>query len=181
VTKNYNKQHNPPAMPGRSKPRARAIMSMSAAMREVADSEVLAMFLWAILEGKDPKVCQYEDGSWGIEYEERGAVAPTLDQKMRAAAEIMNRGWGTPAQTIQLDQQIRLDATANLPKGAGALSVAQLGVMRAAIRGQLAPPPASVIDADSVDGPSASEHEGSNKAPDGPASTDHGTSSGDQR
>jgi hypothetical protein len=157
---------------------------MALAVREFVDPTAITQFWAAILAGKNPTLVEIEDPETGetyheVRYDERGGVPPTLEQKMRAAQEISNRGWGQPAQMIQLEAELRgqIDHTAG-GLSLGALPAAAVFALKDALnaRRALQGQPASVIDATATERPALpAPASGDHPASEGhvPASTTH--------
>lgn len=94
-------------MPGRRKDQSRAIRNYSITGRQMIDVETMIAWDMAIMAGHNPKLETDDEGNHSITWEERGELAPTLDQKMKAKQNLEQRLWGAYAQQIHIDGEIR--------------------------------------------------------------------------
>lgn len=160
---------------GHSKAKARAIRGLSATIREGMDPMVYFEFFTAVAKGQAANLDEDEDGIY-VTYEAKGAILPTLQQRIDAMRWLADRGYGMPVQSVQLDQQIRIDASqTNLPRGT--LDVQDMIGFREVLsrsRSRLAGQHQPALDAASTETPDGSASD--DHADDGvpvPASTTH--------
>jgi hypothetical protein len=118
--------------------------NLAIAVRSQVPAEVLVEFHLAILQGQNPRLVKdgrYEHG-WKLEDvcgpDGAGGQPPTLQDKKDAAKALMERGWGMPAQTIHLEQDVKAQIEmlgATLPANAMAsVPTSRLLALRNALR-----------------------------------------------
>lgn len=116
----------------------KARTSLAARVRELTNQgELVVDFYLKVLEGKNPKLIRDEDGN-PAEIGEEAHGTPTLDQKMLAAARILERGYGQPAQHTHIEAEVRAEVTAIAggvdPRYFGKLSPEALLAIRNAVK-----------------------------------------------
>lgn len=93
-----------------------------AALRQLADytrqripNEIMVDWDLALMMNKaDVKVELDEDGQPYVTWSERGGITPTLEQRTAAKNRLEIRAWGQPAQSMQIEQSLRIDGAAAL-------------------------------------------------------------------
>jgi len=106
---------------------------MSNAVRQLLGPEPFLWFQLLIAMGKSPIIVELEDGELAVVAdEERGAMAPTLDQRIQAMIRLEQRGYGMPVQQVQLEAELRAHATSEVKLAPGAIPVGEIAAMRRA-------------------------------------------------
>ncbi len=87
-------------------------------VREQVDARIYVEFQLAILAGHDPRL-EDDEGELRVTWDERGGIAPTLEQKVASLKWLADRGYGQAPQMIQLEAELRAGASSEaLPIGA---------------------------------------------------------------
>jgi hypothetical protein len=156
---------------GPSRQRMAYARNAALAVRDCVDPTVLAEFYLAIVMGRNPTINEVEDEDGSrhvVEYPTNGGIAPTLEQKMRAVEALLNRGWGQPAQMIQLEAELRGQVDHNVGSlTAGAVPASAIYALRDLLNQRRALQPASVVDATATERalPAASGEQAPETAP----------------
>lgn len=106
-----------------------AARSITLAVREKVPADLLVEIHLMILEGHDPilEKDKRTTSGWIVKYNTQGEIKPTLEQKMKAAAWLTDRGWGQAVQQIALEAELRhvsVEQPVNLPAGISAAAIA---------------------------------------------------------
>lgn len=130
---------------GRPPELRKAMRNLALVVREGVPSEIMRDFHLMIAMGQSPLVVRASNGDLKVQAEE-GGMAPTLDQRVSAMKFLTERGYGLPAQTINLEAELRAQiASTSESLPVGQLSPAAMRAIREAIRAR------PVLDAVSVE------------------------------
>lgn len=84
----------------------------------------------AVASGKEPFLDIDEGGELVVITYDRGGMAPNLDQRTRSMVWLAERGYGLPAQSIQVEQTLRIDQRAPTIKAGQLLTPERLRALR---------------------------------------------------
>ncbi len=119
---------------GRPPELRKAMRNLALVVREGVPSEIMRDFHLMIAMGQSPLVVRASNGDLEVRAEE-GGMAPTLDQRVAAMKFLTERGYGLPAQTINLEAELRAQiASTSESLPVGQLSPAAMRAIREAIR-----------------------------------------------
>lgn len=104
----------------RNREQAQAARNLSIAVRIRIPPEIFIEYNIALAMGKSPVLIEDDDGKLHVRCETKGAILPTLEQRIQAMNRLELRGHGQPVQSIQLEADLRAhsNVTVNLPRGA---------------------------------------------------------------
>lgn len=155
-----------------------ARVSLAAMVRQKFPAHIAVAIDVAILKGINPKIAEVEDGDCGEEgcdcgltvTNDFGGGLPTIQHKMMAKADLVNRGWGQAAQHSVIETEIKAEihqiAGGVTPGYLRTLSPSALKALAEAIKGAKALPASTgtpstdeIEDADFTDEPESSEGE----------------------
>lgn len=127
-----------------------------------APLEIICEFQNAVLAGHSSATIQQDDdGDWYVTWEE-GELASTVDQKFYAANFLTQRGYGMPAQTVHVEQEMRVtvQSTSIALDKLPAAALAALASMRQALLPAARPPaPEEALPASTIDDPDIEDAE----------------------
>jgi hypothetical protein len=170
----------PPTRRGGPDPIAKRFnRNLAICAREAVPAEIMCEYLLAIMEGHGQAVLKRAGGEWIVtwpggptrEDEGTGELQSTHEQKAWAWLQWRQAGYGMPAQSIQLEGELRTMQTTRTTIELAGRTPAEVMALRAAIRLALAPPPApadpvevptsepQAIDAEFSEVPAASSDE----------------------
>lgn len=117
-------------------------------------AEILVEWNNAVMQGHSSATCQEDDdGDWYVTWEE-GELASTLEQKFHAQSMLWQRGYGMPAQTVHVEQEMRVtvDSSAINVGQLPAAAIAAIAMMRRALLpAGPAPAPEDALPASTID------------------------------
>lgn len=132
--------------------------SLASRIRERTDPDLICQFFEMIVEGKNPVWVRHQ--KTGVIYKVDSdpnplQPSPTLEQRASAVKELVNRGWGLPVQSLQIDAQLKMQIQDEIPQHlveSGANWKA-LDIIRKALRLE----DGNTVDAEFVDVPTVQE------------------------
>lgn len=143
----FKKGEKPPSnlkkLPGRNAARTVATRDMAVTVRESVSTQALCDYWTLIAMGKPGVHLDIdEDGEYFATWNPEGGITPTRSEMDGAVRELLNRGWGLPAQSIHLEGHLKghfQSISANLQLGPGHVSPAQLALIRDVMLGNISP------------------------------------------
>lgn len=155
----FEKGHpNYPPKPGNStagRKRVKYQQVVTMAVRDEVDASILVKYHLALAKGhRNVRVVEDENEELAIAWDEPapGGNNVSQDEITKSINWLADRGWGLPAQSIQVDANIRQHQTsvlAHVSGNVGELSAAKVAALRALLAGEpKALPPAATIAVD---------------------------------